>query len=254
MVETVDSNVIPNSSDICDNDGNADQNAKEYDDERVMLANLIANLKLDIDETKKIQKQLKKANATLTHELNECKPSIVNPKYLKKAQSEKPCLYKIPYDKDDVANIFAPNCEETLILEEESRSKLHKELIKKYEYTYQNSLYELFTPQTHKSLDELYFANETRKKMWRKSFVKDKSNIVKNIGFLPTQALLSKSRHVFNVFQHNIINFKTIIDLDWEKRMNNKWQQQITHEITMLVKNLLIPLAIKTKENANEFE
>nr|GFC14293.1 hypothetical protein [Tanacetum cinerariifolium] len=130
MVETVDSNVIPNSSDICDNDGNADQNAKEYDDERVMLANLIANLKLDIDETKKIQKQLKKANATLTHELNECKPSIVNPKYLKKAQSEKPCLYKIPYDKDDVANIFAPNCEETLILEEESRSKLHKELIK----------------------------------------------------------------------------------------------------------------------------
>ncbi|GJT85447.1 hypothetical protein Tco_1067164 [Tanacetum coccineum] len=36
------------------------------------------------------------------------------------------------YDKDDLANIFAPNCEETLILEEESRSKLDKELIKKY--------------------------------------------------------------------------------------------------------------------------
>ncbi|GJU41103.1 hypothetical protein Tco_1194060 [Tanacetum coccineum] len=33
----------------------------------------IANLKLDIDENKKIQKQLKKANASLTHELKECK-------------------------------------------------------------------------------------------------------------------------------------------------------------------------------------
>ncbi|GJR19666.1 hypothetical protein Tco_0858504 [Tanacetum coccineum] len=31
-------------------------------------------------------------------------------------------------------------------------------------------------------------------------------------------------------------------------------QQPITHEITVLVKNLLIPLAIKTKANANEFE
>nr|GEZ76085.1 integrase, catalytic region, zinc finger, CCHC-type, peptidase aspartic, catalytic [Tanacetum cinerariifolium] len=43
------------------------------DDERVALANLIANLKLDVDENKKIQKQLKKANTTLAQELKECK-------------------------------------------------------------------------------------------------------------------------------------------------------------------------------------
>ncbi|GJS24418.1 retrovirus-related pol polyprotein from transposon TNT 1-94 [Tanacetum coccineum] len=42
-------------------------------DERAALANLIANLKLDVDENKKIQKQLKKANASLAHELKECK-------------------------------------------------------------------------------------------------------------------------------------------------------------------------------------
>nr|GEU66777.1 hypothetical protein [Tanacetum cinerariifolium] len=56
--------------------------------------------------------------------------SFVKPKYLKKAQSKKPCLYNVPYDKDDLANIFAPNYEDTL-LEQESRSKLDKELIKK---------------------------------------------------------------------------------------------------------------------------
>ncbi|GKF90008.1 hypothetical protein Tco_0263971, partial [Tanacetum coccineum] len=51
-----------------------DQNDNvECDDERVALANLIANLKLDVDENKKIQKKLKKANATLTQELTECK-------------------------------------------------------------------------------------------------------------------------------------------------------------------------------------
>ncbi|GJY69693.1 retrovirus-related pol polyprotein from transposon TNT 1-94 [Tanacetum coccineum] len=73
VVETVDSNVIPDSPDMCDNDIQNDQNAVECDDERVALANLIANLKLDVDENKKIQKQLKKANASLTQELTECK-------------------------------------------------------------------------------------------------------------------------------------------------------------------------------------
>ncbi|GJS77707.1 hypothetical protein Tco_0727588 [Tanacetum coccineum] len=52
---------------------NNDQNAAECDDERVALANLIANLKLDVDENKKIQMQLKKENASLTQELTECK-------------------------------------------------------------------------------------------------------------------------------------------------------------------------------------
>ncbi|GKC13489.1 retrovirus-related pol polyprotein from transposon TNT 1-94 [Tanacetum coccineum] len=56
VVEKVDSNVIPNSSDMCDNDIQADQNVVECDDDRVALANLIANLKLDVDENKKIQK------------------------------------------------------------------------------------------------------------------------------------------------------------------------------------------------------
>ncbi|GJS15243.1 retrovirus-related pol polyprotein from transposon TNT 1-94 [Tanacetum coccineum] len=50
-----------------------DQNVVESDDERVALANLIANIKLDVDENKKIQKQLKKASASLTQDLTECK-------------------------------------------------------------------------------------------------------------------------------------------------------------------------------------
>ncbi|GKE46225.1 hypothetical protein Tco_1477483 [Tanacetum coccineum] len=53
---------------MCDNDI---QNDECYN-ERVALANLIANLKLDVDKNKKIQKQLKKANASLAQELKEC--------------------------------------------------------------------------------------------------------------------------------------------------------------------------------------
>ncbi|GJV92932.1 hypothetical protein Tco_1540745 [Tanacetum coccineum] len=76
VVEKVDSNVIPDSSDMYDNDIQTDQNVKACDDERVALANLIENLKLDIDENKKIKKQLKKANASLTQELKECKSTL----------------------------------------------------------------------------------------------------------------------------------------------------------------------------------
>ncbi|GJW40486.1 hypothetical protein Tco_0066331 [Tanacetum coccineum] len=73
VLEKDDSNVTPDLSNICNNDNQVDQNAVECVDERAALANLIANLKLDVDENKKIQKQLKKSNATLTQELTECK-------------------------------------------------------------------------------------------------------------------------------------------------------------------------------------
>nr|GEZ21611.1 putative ribonuclease H-like domain-containing protein [Tanacetum cinerariifolium] len=73
LVETDDCNVNPDSPDMCEDDIQNDQNDVESDDERVALANLIANLKLDVDENKKIQKQLKKANTTLAQELKECK-------------------------------------------------------------------------------------------------------------------------------------------------------------------------------------
>nr|GEU51957.1 hypothetical protein [Tanacetum cinerariifolium] len=73
QVEMDDSNVILDSPDMCEDDIQNEQNDVESDDEHVDLANLIANLKLDVDENKKIQKQLKKANTTLAQEQKECK-------------------------------------------------------------------------------------------------------------------------------------------------------------------------------------
>ncbi|GKD05784.1 hypothetical protein Tco_1180758, partial [Tanacetum coccineum] len=70
-------NVIPgDSSNICTNDNQVDQNAAECVDDRAALANLIANLTLDIEENKTVLKQLKKANASLTQELEECKTNL----------------------------------------------------------------------------------------------------------------------------------------------------------------------------------
>ncbi|GKC80302.1 hypothetical protein Tco_1131076, partial [Tanacetum coccineum] len=71
-----DINVTPDSSNICNNDNQVDQNAAECVDERAALANLIANLTLYTKENKTILKKLKKANASLTQELKECKTNF----------------------------------------------------------------------------------------------------------------------------------------------------------------------------------
>nr|GEV50346.1 hypothetical protein [Tanacetum cinerariifolium] len=270
LVEMDDSNVIPDSLDMCEDDIQNDQNDVESDDERAALANLIANLKLDADENKKIQKQLKKANTTLAQELKECKtilvetsktlgepnsvrdssllhfkisrlslrsirplmtvpltttnlnktkvitdlklkeehdidkmlsmekqlkflneivykrsqsiqtihmmerkvptyngrPIFANLKYLKQAQSEIPCLYAFLYDQSTHANKLIPDGEEPLALERESRSKLNKDLVRPYDYTTLNSLYEIFKPPTQEFEIQLAHANEIKKKMW----------------------------------------------------------------------------------------
>ncbi|GJU61445.1 hypothetical protein Tco_1243280 [Tanacetum coccineum] len=95
--------------------------------------------------------------------------TFANPMYLKKAQSKKPCLYEIPYDQSDPANRLIPDREETLTLEKESRSKLNKDLVKPYDYTKQNSLYENFKPASKEYHDQLAHANEVRKENGRKN-------------------------------------------------------------------------------------
>ncbi|GJZ70405.1 retrovirus-related pol polyprotein from transposon TNT 1-94 [Tanacetum coccineum] len=353
LMEKDDSNVTPDSPDMCDNDIQTDQNAK---DERVALANLIANLKLDVDENKKIQKQLKKANASLAHELKECKsilaetsktlgesnsirdsclvalqnkqteferykalndrtvdydklefvkekhdelvkqsfltkshfegivkekkkvitdlklkeekdidkmismekqlkflneivykrnqsiqtihmlapkgptfngrPTFANPMYLKKAQYKKSCLYEILYDQSDHANRLVPDREETLILEKESQSKLNKDLVRPYDYTKLNSLYEIFKPASQEYNEHLAHANEVRKKMWRKYFVKFKQ-------------IFSKHRE--------------LVDQAWEKHSHNHFRDLIALDMEVLIKTCLMPLAIKTQNDSFTF-
>ncbi|GJT24281.1 hypothetical protein Tco_0894218 [Tanacetum coccineum] len=129
---------------------------------------VITNLKLkeekDIDKMISMENQLKFLNEivykrsqsiqTIHILAPKCptfngRPTFANPMYLKKAQYEKPCLYVIPHDQSDPANRLVPDREEILTLEEESRSKLNKDLVKPFDYTKVNSLYEIFkTPDS----------------------------------------------------------------------------------------------------------
>nr|GEY89221.1 hypothetical protein [Tanacetum cinerariifolium] len=108
---------------------------------------VITDLKLkeehDIDKMLSMEKQLKFLNEIVYKRSQSIqiihmmapkvptyngRPTFANPRYLKQAQSEIPCLYAFPYDQSTHANRLIPNGEETLALERDSRSKLNKDL------------------------------------------------------------------------------------------------------------------------------
>nr|GEU52366.1 retrovirus-related Pol polyprotein from transposon TNT 1-94 [Tanacetum cinerariifolium] len=97
----------------------------------------------DIDKMISMEKQLKilneiiyKRNQTIQtiHMLAPIcptfngRPTFANPMYLKKAQSEKPCLYEILNDQFDPTNRLVPDREETLTLAEEKKHSIYLEL------------------------------------------------------------------------------------------------------------------------------
>ncbi|GKC51071.1 hypothetical protein Tco_1073816, partial [Tanacetum coccineum] len=173
--------------------------------------------------------------------------------YLKKDESEKPCMYAIPYDKFDPANRLVPDREETPTLKKESRSKLNKDLVRPYEYTKLSSLYEIFKPASQEYHEELAHANEVRNKMWRKSFEKSKPNIFKNISFLPVSKLISKSRQAYNVMTNNMNHFRELVDQALVKHSHYHFHAPTALDMEVLIKTCLMPLAIKTQNDSFTF-
>nr|GEX45222.1 integrase, catalytic region, zinc finger, CCHC-type, peptidase aspartic, catalytic [Tanacetum cinerariifolium] len=98
-------------------------------------------------------------------------------------------------------------------------------------------------------------ANEVRKKMWRKLFVKVKPNIFKNIDFLPVLKSISKSRQAYNVMTNNIDHFKEIVDQAWVKHLMDhiSLRPPTAHDIQILIKTCLMPLALKTQNDSLAF-
>nr|GFA89214.1 hypothetical protein [Tanacetum cinerariifolium] len=80
---------------------------------------------------------------------NKSRTSFAKPKYLKKAKQANPRLYDIGCYNDNLALMLAPESDEVIRLETESRSKLI-DLIRPFDYTKLNNLYDLFVPQRKK--------------------------------------------------------------------------------------------------------
>nr|GEU48010.1 integrase, catalytic region, zinc finger, CCHC-type, peptidase aspartic, catalytic [Tanacetum cinerariifolium] len=92
---------------------------------------------------------------------SKCQTSFAKPEFLKKAQRANPRLYDIGCYNDNLALMLAPESDEVIHLEKESRSKL-SDLIRHFDYEKLNILYALFVPQREKSSEQQYFLETSR--------------------------------------------------------------------------------------------
>ncbi|GJU11063.1 retrovirus-related pol polyprotein from transposon TNT 1-94 [Tanacetum coccineum] len=90
-----------------------------------------------------------------------CKMSFAKPEFLKKSQRANPRLYDIGCYNDNLALMLAPESDETIRLDKESRSKL-SDLIRPFDYDKLNNLYDLFVPQREKSPEQHYFPRTSK--------------------------------------------------------------------------------------------
>nr|GEU77197.1 hypothetical protein [Tanacetum cinerariifolium] len=202
----------------------------------------------------KLKRKLNEALGQIAHKDTVIREGLKTKAYeLSVAQSEILCLYAFPYDQNTHANRLIPDEEETLALERESRSKLNKESVRPYDYTKLNSFYEIFKPPTQEYETQLAHANEIRRKMWRKSFLKSKPNVYKNVGFLPVSKSISKSRQAYNVMANNINHFKQNVDDAWTKHSKDLFRAPTAHDMEILIQTCLMPLAIKTQSDSLKF-
>nr|GEX55681.1 hypothetical protein [Tanacetum cinerariifolium] len=89
------------------------------------------------------------------------KASFEKPEFLKKAQRANPRLYDIGCYNDNLALMLAPESDEVIRLEKESRSKLI-DLIRPFDYDKLNNLYDLFVPQREKSSEQRCFSERSK--------------------------------------------------------------------------------------------
>nr|GFB36089.1 hypothetical protein [Tanacetum cinerariifolium] len=92
---------------------------------------------------------------------NKCRTSFAKPEFFKKAKRANPRLYDIGCYNDNFALMLAPESDEVIRLEKESRSKL-SDLIKPFDYTKLNNLYDLFVPQREKSSEQRFFSKRSK--------------------------------------------------------------------------------------------
>ncbi|GJR22281.1 hypothetical protein Tco_0970808 [Tanacetum coccineum] len=224
VVETGDSNVIPDSPNMCDNDIQNDQNDVECDDERVAQVNLIANLKLDVDENKKIQKQLKKANTTLAHELTECKSILAETsRTLEESNSIRDsCLVALQNKQTELEKYKTFN----------DRTVDYEKL--------EHKLNETLGLLAQKDID---IKEGLKLKAYKILVIKEKHDeFVKH-------SLLTKSHYEVLVKDKK----RELVDQAWVKHSKDRFRAPIAHDMEILIKTCLMPLALKTQNDSFAF-
>ncbi|GJS73227.1 hypothetical protein Tco_0706068 [Tanacetum coccineum] len=232
-----------------------DQNDVECDDEHAALA----NLKLDVDENKKIQKQLKKANATLTQELTECKSILTKTsRTLGDSNSiQDSCLVALQNKQTGFERYKAFN-DRTVDYDKLER-KLNETLglLAQKEIDIKEGLkvkaYEIFVVK--EKHDELVKQSLLTKSHYE-GLVKEKTKVITDLK-LREEKDIDKMISMENQlkFLNEIVYKRKIFDQAWVKHSNDRLHLRnlTAQDMEILVKTYLMPLALKTQNDSFPF-
>ncbi|GJU24986.1 hypothetical protein Tco_1163607 [Tanacetum coccineum] len=132
--------------------------------------------------------------------------NFAKPEFLKKAQRANPRLYDIGCYNDNLALMLAPESDETIRLDKESRSKL-SDLIRPFDYDQLNNLYDLFVPQREKLSKQQYFSKPSKmshtsanNEIFKESFNKQTTLLEKRMDeSIPWDQKCKSSKELFKI-------------------------------------------------------
>nr|GEX89828.1 hypothetical protein [Tanacetum cinerariifolium] len=200
-------------------------------------------------ETISILSQQKEAQSKLykTREDKEIDKVIELENKVKKAQRANPRMYDIGCYNDNLALMLAPESDEVIRLEKESRSKL-SDLIRPFDYNKLNNLYDLFVPQREKSPEQRYFSERSRLSHTsvnngnsKESFNKQTTVLEKRMDeSIPLDKKCQSSIEIFKVktYVNTII---TGVELCKEKMLTEHILVTLIHSFKRRLKQIFLP-------------
>ncbi|GJR13612.1 retrovirus-related pol polyprotein from transposon TNT 1-94 [Tanacetum coccineum] len=178
-----------------------------------------------------------------------CKTSFAKPEFLKKAQRANPRLYDIGCYNDNFSLMLAPESDETIRLDEESRSKL-SDLIRPFDYDQLNNLYDLFVPQCEKSPEQHYLSTTLKmshtyanKEISKESFRKQTTLLEKRIDeSIPWDQECKSSKELFKIkkvltrslMEWNVANKRSLKEHILEMVDDLRYFNSLEHEVDTL--------------------
>nr|GEZ44395.1 hypothetical protein [Tanacetum cinerariifolium] len=184
---------------------------------------------------------------------NKCRTSFAKHEFPKKAQRANPRRYDICCYNDNLALMLAPDSDEVIRLEKESRSKL-SDLIRPFDYDKLNNLYDLFVPQREQSSEQYYFSERSRLSHTNINNGKSKESFNKQTTLLekrmdesiPLDKQWQSSLQIFKVktYVNAII---TGVELCKQKIVNKTYIGYIDPFIQKTIESVRVIISITTK-------
>nr|GEX21141.1 hypothetical protein [Tanacetum cinerariifolium] len=163
-----------------------------------------------------------------------CKTSFAKPEFLKKAQRANRCLYDIGCYNDNLALMLAPESDEVIRLERESRSNL-SDLIRPFDYEKLNNLYDLFVPQREKTSAQRVMLNNSQGK---KQEVDDHR---RNVKFSKNKTSVTACNDILNAKTSNV-NFVCVTC--GKCVLNDKHDMCVLHSLKDVNSRTKMPMAV----------